>query len=239
MMKHGNFSALVYREYLICKKNLLTALISTPIFSVMPILFALSFRYGNLAMLPASIIADIRAYDDILMKMFAIIPPCILCISIAEAAAHDAMTEWDSFRRSTPVSPARMALAKYVFYAIIIALSFSLAVIALALFALAMNISILKTDIAVIFLLITVIGTMSVLAQIYVMLFRSVDKGMLALIATIAAPIVLLLKESNHFTAESILGFAEESLFLFPMLLAVILFMGFAMTSLLYKRRAK
>ena len=238
-MKHGNFSALIYREYLICKKSLLIAAFSALLFSVMPILFALSFRYGNLAMLPASIVSDIRANHDILLKIFAVITPCMLCMTVAEASIHDIMSKWDCFRRSTPVSPARMALAKYAFYAIVIGISFLLAVIALALFCLAMNISILKTDIAVILLLITAIYMASVVAQVYVMLFRSTDKGMLALIATIAAPIVLLSKESNHFTAESILGFAEESLFLFPVLLAVIWLMGFALTSLLYKRRAK
>ena len=238
-MKNSSFSALIYREYLICKKNLHTALISIPIFSVMPLLIALSLRLGNLTMLPESIVADIRAHSDLLMKMYAVIVPCMLCISVAEAAAYDSKLNWDYFRRTTPVSPARMALAKYVFYAMLIVVSFLLAVIALTLFTLTMDTPIRKTDIALILLFITCFCAMSVVAQLYIMLLRSVDKGMLAMLATLAAPIMLLMKEDSRFTAESFLTFGAQILPLFPVLLFMILAFGFSVTTLLYKRRVK
>ena len=238
-MKHTFFAALLYREYAICKKALCTTLISVPIFSALPILFALSLRFGNLAMLPETILADIRTNDDLLLKLYAVIYPCMLCLSVSEPAIHDAMPKWDRFRRSTPVSPAHMALAKYAFYAITLAASFLLAGIALWIFTLSMDISISKRDIAMILLLIAAVCITSVLAQVFIMLFRSVDKGMLAMIASVAVPILPLQKKAFCLTAEGILTFAEQYLPLFPIVMAITLLIGFALTTLLYKRRER
>ena len=238
-MKHASFAALIYREYVICKKALCMTLISVPIFSALPILVALSLRFGNLAMLPQVIVADLRANGDLLLKLYAIIAPCVMCLSVSEAAIHDAMPKWGRFRRSTPVSPARMALAKFALYAIVLAVSFLLAVAALWVFTRSMDIPMLKTDIALILLLITAICTLSVLAQIFIMLFRSVDKGMLAIIACTALPVLLYRGKHLNFTAEAVLGFAERNLCVFPVIMAITLIIGFALTALLYKRRER
>ena len=212
MMKHAFFAALLYREYAICKKALCTTLISVPIFSALPILFALSLRFGNLAMLPDVIVADLRANDDLLLKLSAVITPCMLCLSVSEPAIHDAMPKWDRFRRSTPVSPMRIALAKYTFYAMMLVGSFLFAVAALSIFTIAMDIPMLKSDFGVILMIITVICIMSVLSQLFIMLFRSVDKGMLAMIACAAVPILFLEKKAFSMTAEAVLNFAERNL---------------------------
>ena len=239
MMKHASFAALIYREYAICKKALCMTLISVPIFSALPILIALSLRFGNLAMLPDIIITDIRSNNDLILKLNSIIAPCMLSISVSEAAVLDTNSKWDNFRRSTPVSPARMAMAKYVFYAIILALSFLLAVISLGVFTLSMDIPMVKSDIAIILLFITSILIMSVLSQAFIMLFRSVDKGMLVMMASVAVPILLLGRKPFSMTAEGILGFAERNLLLFPLVMGITLVIGFALTALLYKRRER
>ena len=238
-MKNAPFAPLIYREYIICRKALLTALISVPIFSALPILMALSLRFGNLAMLPEVIVADLRANDDLLLKLYPVIAPCMLCLSVSESAIHDAMPKWEHFRRSTPVPPARMALAKYAFYAIILAVSFLLAVAALWIFTLAMDISMLKTDFALILLLITPICILSVSAQFFITLFRSVDKGMLAMMVSMALPASLYANPNHSITAKAILGFAERNLPVFPVIMGIALVIGFVLTTLLYKRRER
>ena len=238
-MKNTSFAALLYREYVICKKALLTALISVPIFSALPILMALSLRYGNMAMLPSNIVSDIRANDDLLLKLNTVIVPCMLYLSVVETAIHDVMPKWEHFRRSTPVSPMRMALAKYAFYAIILAVSFLLAVAALWFFTLATDISMLKTDFALILLLITPICILSVSAQFFITLFRSVDKGMLAMMASLALPALLYANPNRSTTAEIVLAFAERNLPVFPVIMVIVLVIGFVLTTLLYKRRER
>ncbi len=237
MMKHASFAALLYREYAICKKALCTTLISVPIFSALPILFALSLRFGNLAMLPEAILADIRTNNDLMLKLFAVITPCMLCLSVSESAIHDVMPKWEHFRRSTPVSPMRMALAKYTFYAMMLVGSFLFAVAALSIFTIAMDIPMLKSDFGVILMIITVICIISVSAQFFITLFRSVDKGMLAMMVSMALPALLYANPNRSITAKAILGFAERNLPVFPVIIGIVLVIGFGLTTLLYKRR--
>ena len=132
-----------------------------------------------------------------------------------------------------------MALAKYAFYAIILAVSFLLAVAALWIFTLAMDISMLKTDFALILLLITPICILSVSAQFFITLFRSLDKGMLAMMVSMALPASLYANPNHSITAKAILGFAERNLPVFPVIMGIALVIGFVLTTLLYKRRER
>ncbi|MBQ3256861.1 MAG: ABC-2 transporter permease [Oscillospiraceae bacterium] len=236
-MKKASFSALLYREYAVCTKTLGICAITSLIFTLFPILIALSLRFGNLAMLPASIIGEIRVHNDIMLKLYAVICPCMLSLSVSETSVNDTMSKWDHFRRSTPVSPARMALAKYVFLAIMVAVSLICAIAALAAFSVCMDTSISRSDMGLILLSITIILIMSILAQLFIMLLRSVDKGMLAMIAALAVPIFLMQKQLPSISIEGVLSFAADYLSLFPVIIGMTMVMGFCLTTLLYKRR--
>ena len=123
MRKKASFTALLYRELLLCRKVLITYLITSLIFLLIPVLVILSLRFGNLTMLPEFIVADLRANNDLILVLCAVISPCMLVMSLSESSVFDAQIKWDRFRRSTPVKPAQMALAKYVLFLILLPIS--------------------------------------------------------------------------------------------------------------------
>jgi ABC-type Fe3+ transport system permease subunit len=148
--KKGSFSALLYRELLLLRKALTTYLIMTLIYCLMPVLVTLSIRYGNLAMLPEHIFNDIRGGNDLMLKLLAVITPCTLSSAASESSVFDTQIKWDRFRRSTPVTPLRMALAKYALVSILLVLSVVVAVGIIGLCTSLLGTSMTKTDIAMI-----------------------------------------------------------------------------------------
>lgn len=240
MRKTGSFAALLYRELLLCRKSLKAYVVSTVIFTMMPILVILSLRYGNLTMLPEHIVADIRANNDLMLTLYAVICPSMLVMAIAESAVFDTQIKWDRFRRSTPVKPARMALAKYVLYLILLLVSAAVSVAVMGLCHGLLGSPVRKTDIAVIMALITIISILNVMALVFIMLLRSVDKGMLAMIG-FAAAVIFLMPESWKADAsvDRLLGGAEALLPLTPVILLGILLLGFGLTTFIYARREK
>lgn len=240
MRKRGSFRALVYRELLLCKKSLRTCLLTTVIFSAIPILMILSIRYGNLAMLPETFLGEIRSHNDLMLTLYAVISPCMLPLSLAECAFFDVQVKWDRFRRTTPVTPARMALAKYALFVGAVILSAAGAVLLMWLCHALLGTSMTMTDFAVIMALITVCGIFSMLGQVFVMLFRNVDRGMLAMMGCMAAAVLLMPKAwKENFSVEWLLEAARSLLPVTPVMIGLTLSVGFGLTVLLYKRREK
>ena len=240
MRKKASFPALLYRELLLCRKSLMTHMVSTLIFTMMPILVILSLRYGNLVMLPEHIVADIRANNDLMLTLYAVICPSMLVMAVAESAVFDTQIKWDRFRRSTPVKPARMALAKYALFVILLLASVVISIAVMVLCHGLLGTPVLKTDIAVILAIITLTTLMCVLSQVFIMLFRSVDKGMLAMIGCIAAVIFLLPEKwKATLSLDRMLRAAEALLPLTPVVLMGILLLGVVLTTFIYARREK
>ena len=240
MRKKASFPALLCRELLLCRKSLMTHMVSTLIFTMMPILVILSLRYGNLAMLPEHIVADIRANNDLMLTLYAVICPSMLVMAVAESAVFDTQIKWDRFRRSTPVTPLRMALAKYALVSILLVLSAVVAVGMIGLCTSLLGTSMTKTDISMIMALITIINMMCVVSQTFIMLFRSVDKGMLAMLGCSVAVFFLIPREwGANITADRLLSGAEALLPWTPVILMGILFLGVVLTTVIYARREK
>ena len=240
MRKKASFAALLYRELLICKKSLMAYAVSTVIFTLIPILFILSLRWGNLTMLPESIVADIRAYNDLMLTLYATVCPSMLGMAIAESAVFDTQIKWDRFRRSTPVKPGQMALAKYVLFLILLLASVVVSASAAGLCHGLLGSPVMKTDIAVIMALITIVSFLCVTAQVFTMLFHSMDKGMLAMIGCAAAVMFLVPAEwKASMNEETLLIGVEKLLPLTPLILMGILLLGFGVTTFIYARREK
>ena len=240
MRKNGSFSALLYRELLLLRKSLTTYLIMTFIYCLMPVLVILSIRYGNLAMLPEHFLNNIRGGNDLMLKLFAVISPCMLSSAASESAVFDTQIKWDRFRRSTPVTPLRMALAKYALVSILLVLSVVVAVGMIGLCTSLLGTSMTKTDIAMIMALITIINMMCVVSQTFIMLFRSVDKGMLAMLGcSVAVSFLAYEKLGANITVDRLLSGAEALLPLTPVILMGILLLGCGLTTFIYARREK
>ena len=240
MRKKASFTALLYRELLLCRKVLITYLITSLIFLLIPVLVILSLRYGNLTMLPEFIVADLRANNDLILVLCAVLSPCMLVMSLSESSVFDAQIKWDRFRRSTPVKPAQMALAKYVLFLILLLASVTVSASAAGLCHRLLGSPVMKTDIAVIMALITIVSILCVTAQVFTMLFRSMDKGMLAMIGCAAAVMFLIPAEwKASMNEETLLIGVEKLLPLTPLILMGILLLGFGVTTFIYARREK
>lgn len=214
--------------------------VSTLIFTMIPILVILSLQYGNLTMLPENIVAEIRVNNDLMLTLYAVICPCMLVMAIAESAVFDTQIKWDRFRRSTPVKPAQMALAKYVLLLILLLISVAVSAAVMGLCHGLLGSPVLKTDIAVIMALITIISMLTVTAQVFIMLLRSVDKGMVAMIGCVAAVIFLIPEKwKANISVDRLLSGMEALLPLTPVILMCILGLGFGLTTFIYARREK
>ena len=240
MRKKASFPALLYRELILCRKSLMAYAVSTVIVTAIPILVILSLRYGNLAMLPENIVADIRGDNDLMLTQAAAIGPCMLVFALADSAAFDSQIKWDRFRRSTPVKPAQMALAKYALFLLMLLPSVAVSTAVMGLCHALLGSPVLKMDIAVIMALITIISMLTVTVQVFTMLFRSVDKGMVVAIGCAAAVIFLTPGEwKANLTVDRLLGAVEALLPLTPVILMGILLLGFGLTTFIYARREK
>lgn len=240
MRKKASFTALLYRELILCRKSLMAYVVSTVIFTMIPILVILSLQYGNLTMLPEHIVADIRNHNDLMLTLYAVISPCMLVMAVAESAVFDTQIKWDRFRRSTPVKPTLMALAKYVLFLILLLISAAVSIAVMALCHGLLGSPVLKMDIAVIMAIITIITMLCVTAQLFIMLFRSVDKGMVTMIGCVAAVVFLIPGEwKTNLTVDRILSGTEALLPLTPVILLSILTIGFGLTTFIYARREK
>lgn len=240
MRRKASFTALLYRELLLCRKSLMACVVSTLIFTMIPILVILSLQYGNLTMLPEHIVADIRANNDLMLTLYAVICPCMLVMSIAESAVFDTRIRWDHFRRSTPVKPARLALVKYVLFLILLLVSVAVSIAVMGLCHSLLGSPVQKMDVAVIMALITIISMLTVMAQVFIMLLRSTDKGMLAMLGFAAAVIFLAPEKWKAvLSVERLLSGAEALLPLMPVILMGILALGFGLTTCIYARREK
>lgn len=240
MRKKASFTALLYRELLLCRKGLVTYGVSALVFTLFPILVILSLRCGNLTMLPEHIEADIRANNDLMLTLHAVICPSMLVMVLSESSVFDAQIKWDRFRRSTPVKPAQMALAKYVLYGIAILVSAAVSIAMMALCHGLLGSPMTVTDMAVIMTIITIITMLCVPVQVFIMLLRSIDKGMLAMLGCSMAGVFLIPREKrNAFSVEGLLKAAEKLLPLTPVILIGILLLGFGLTTFIYARREK
>ena len=239
-MKKASFAALVYRELLLCRKALGIYLTMNVVFSLIPVLAGLSIRFGNMAMLPQNILADFRANNDIILKLCAVISPCMLILSVSETAVFDTLGPWSRFRKSTPVPPERLALAKSCLQGIFLVISLILALAAVWLCCLSLGIRVTWVDVAVIMALITVMSLLAQVAQLWILALRSVDYGMLAAMATLIPAVFLLPEEwKANFNMDYLLPAAEKLLPATPLILLGILGLSWLLTVMIFKRREK
>lgn len=178
-MKKPSFAALLYRELLLMKNSLLAGAIGALIFILFPVLVLLSFRFGNLKLIfPEDAIAGsmnvIKLMPVMAASMFAMIP--------SDAASNDITKPiWDHFRRSTQVSAVRLALAKTVMNIIGIAVSLIISIPLTYIIAYSAGATVTNNDIGLSLLFIAIMALMSVVFGAAIYLFKSVDKGGLAM----------------------------------------------------------
>lgn len=249
-MKKGAFSGLLYREWVLLKKSLVIALITSVSAVILSFLVVLSSRYGNLAMLDEGLKAKIFGDFGIAVKAFPALTVCFLVNVPADAAGFETKTVWEHFRRSTPVSGFRLALAKYTIMTAFTLVAAGGVVGVTALMCAALGTSLTASDITVSLVLLAVVVIMSVVMQVSATFFKSPDKSGLAALGAMLVcllPIIAanrdIIAESSDMTVAERLNLLTDKLSgvlpFVPLVIAAVLALGLFATTLIYKRREK
>lgn len=236
---------LVYRELIRSRKAVLFSYDAALAGGILFILIALSFRVGNLALLPQNIHDEFNKINNsVSLPMLALLSG----IPMASAASSDTEDKelWRMFRKSTPVTPLKFAAAKYITLLIYLLMSFAGAFLLSALFCAAADIALTADDCAVIAVCVEVALLFSVAMQIIQAAMRSSgDKAGLVLTASIVVPffIIGLFCTANDIdpgvTPESFRSFCTLILPFAPLIIAVIFAAGIFLTAASYQRREK
>lgn len=106
------FKGLLFREFFIIRKEMVLNLASFVLIAAVSLLVLLSFRIGNLALLPENVKAELE--NGVPMDLMIVVISGSVVMGCAGAVMRDEFPAWQRFRRTTPVSPWRFALARYI-----------------------------------------------------------------------------------------------------------------------------
>lgn len=236
---------LVYRELIRSRKAVMFGYFGAMAGGILLILVALSFRVGNLAMLPT----DIReGFDKInngaSLPMLAILSG--ISMSLAVSSDTEGFGLWRMFRRSTPVSPLKFAAAKYITLFIYLIISFVSALLLSVLFCAAAEIPLTLEVFAVMTACVEATLLFSAAMTVIQAAFRSSgDKAGLILTTALVVPFSAtgMFLTANDIdlgiTPESMTKLCVDILPFSPIILAVIFAAGIFLTAAAYKRREK
>lgn len=253
VMKKASFGALLAREFIGMRKMLRSYIIISLLIIPMPFIILLSFRHGNLgALIPEDAHWVFLGMDGYNMKLFSILGGAMITMGSSENMAPDISVKWDHFRRSTPVTPARMALAKMASQGIFSLVGITLSLLTLWLMDLALGVEFSAADAGLAIVTVAAITLFSVLALLFMTFFGSVDKGMIALLGVImvvtfaltfgkeapAVPHDEKMEQAMQIAAKA-QDFCAELLPFLPLILIGTLTLGFIALTLLLKRREK
>ncbi|MBQ3841532.1 MAG: hypothetical protein II820_02450 [Ruminiclostridium sp.] len=262
-IKRGSFAMLLYREYYIGRKSIITGFFLFIAVAVFCLLMLLSFDHGNIGKiidfaignpvddeakeLAAERVAQMRESITFMMKMLPAVMGCQFQFVMGEVAGRDELASWQRFAKCAPVSPARRALAKTVMNIICCCVSMILGPTYANIVGAVTGTGVTYSDISFMLTAITAVTAFTVLAQIFTMILHSMEKGILALLATIMVPAwtAALINGMNRNGApddelfDKFSAFCEFICPFLPLILIGLFAFGFVTIYLLYKRREK
>lgn len=241
-MRTAAIKSLVYKEFYMARKPLLIGMLNFLIFALMGVLAETSFRSGNLALLSDVIKDDIKEMVDLSAILCPVLMVCFLTLFIADSSLKDEVTVWKRFCHATPASHIDFAVSKYV--------TFLIAVLAESVFSFiytAFICSIIGAPLSALYaayiLAVVVLTTlMAVLNHVGILLFYTKDKAGLFMTAVlfgiILIPAFIGMNFSDADSAREVVG--KGLIFLLPwmpVMTAVILAVGCAVSAVLLRRR--
>ena len=241
-MKIAAIKSLVYKEFYMAKKQLLIGTVTFLIFAVICVMVEVSFLTGNLANLSADIVGEIKTGIDFSVLLYPVLMAGLLTMFVAETSLKDEVVAWKRFCYAAPASHIDFAVAKYA--AILIALLVEMVVsfIYAALLCRIMGVEFSAVHAAYILAAVVLVALMAVLNQVGVLLFHTKDKaglfmfGVLMIIALIFAGIYRT-GAGTELSKDVMDHIVMSWLPWMPVMTAVILAAGCAVSAVLYRRR--
>ena len=237
--------ALVYRELMRSRRVVIYTLITSVSAAVLFILAALSFRVGNLALLPQDMRDKFFELNNtVSLPMMAFLAGIIMMSAISTDSENNRL--WRMFRTSTPVTPLKFAGAKYLMLCCWLLVSVVCASLFSWLFCLAADIKFTLENFATAVGCIEAVLLLSVVNQVIQAFTRaSKDKAGLVLAAVFVVPVMVVgyVTTANDIdlgiTPEKLTELCVTLLPFTPLILAVIFGAGVLLTAAAYKRREK
>ena len=246
-MNKTSFGALLYREYVLSKKNAFMTIIASALIMLISLLISVSMKVGNLAHADDVIIREVFSNT----RLLGIYASCfIMCISVEATMKDETSNIWKLFRKSTPVSPFKLSLAKFTLIFIFLLLSAAFAGVYLLADSAISGLPVAFSDITMLTLVLAVISLMIAVQVVCATLTGSTDKGGLMSIFIMAAVLIPAIKtikgklpaDEGRSLSETLKSFSDMSVSIFPLVcifIAAVFIIGFVVTALLYKRREK
>ncbi len=232
---------LVYREFVRSRRSVILGLVFVIAASAIFILIALSFRVGNLALLPYKDFKEVN--NSVALPLIAFLSG--MALSQTSTDSEDSLL-WRMFRKSIPVTPLKYAAAKSLMLAVYLAAAFVSTALLSVLFCAAADIPFTPRDFAVEAACLEIALLFSVLLQVLQAFLRSsADKAGLALAGIVIIPLSIfgVLSSGNEadsgFNPEDLIELCEKILPFTPVIIAAVFAAGFLLTSTAYKRREK
>ncbi len=243
-MKKAPLGGLLYRELLLCKGKLLTIAAVFCIAALMEILVLLSFRYGNLRLIPEELRDSIKLALIPTLELVPAILAGFFAFTAAECQKFDETVVWRRFLRSSPVSPQRTVLVKYIVLFGAFAGGLLLCLALEALLCALDGMEFTREKIAVVLAVMLLLLIFSILFQLLLLLLHTADKAGIALtvpmLLAFAALVIFapsVLEENN--VMDLFHAFCLK-LFPFTPLITVLVFAGgYFGAAMLLKRREK
>ncbi|MBO6303012.1 MAG: hypothetical protein J6N15_11300 [Ruminiclostridium sp.] len=251
-LKKGKFSGLLYRELYLSRKSIITGIIMFAVFAAFGWLLLLSTQFGNLAKLFTELevteeqMSNIRDSVFLMMKGLPSLISMQFIFLTTELAGRDELVTWQRFARCSPVTPAKRAAVRMSFLVISAAASFLLPIAYIAFIDALQGQGVSYDELSVLSVCVVAISCIVVLAQVYIMLFHSMDRGMLALMGTILVPVWIYAftngmgRHDEELDLENaLLPFCRNFCPFAPLVFFAVLAADFTIMYLLYKRREK
>lgn len=250
-MKKGAFSGLLYREWALVKKPLVIMIVTSLSAIVLSFLVVLSFRYGNLALLDDKLKEAVFGDFAFAVKALPVLAVTVLVSATSDSAVIDTNIKWERFRRTTPASCLRLALAKYTILAVLTLFAAGGALGVMALMCYAMNMTFTVNDAAASLVLLAAVVIFSVAMQVAVTYFKSSDKAGLTVAGVMCACLFPIIAANRDIISADNSGMSgterldiltkrfAEVLPAVPLAIAATLAVGLFATAMIYKRREK
>lgn len=237
--------ALVYRELMRSSRVVIFTLFASVMEALLFILLALSFRVGNLALLPQAMREQFFELNNtVSLPLMAFLAGIIMMTAASADSENDRL--WRMFRTSTPVKPIKFAGAKYLMLGCWLLVSVVCAFLFSLLFCLAADIQFTLDNFATAVGCIEAVLVFSVVSLVIQAFLRaSKDKAGLVLVAVFLVPIAevgFVCTQNNidlGITPEKLTELCVTLLPFTPLILAGIFGAGLLLTAAAYKRREK
>ena len=245
-MKKGNFKGLLFREFYVARRNYGYNLLAYMIPVILALLALLSFKCGNLHRYNHLIDAESKNTINMMIKFGPAYMAAFFFGGAADSIPKDEKTGWRRFRTACPVTPFRLALAKYACLFITFIGSLGLTFGWLGLHSLITGTPLTMKD----FTLTMTIYTFAVVGIIYMVNIciwcRTLEKTLIVIMTTVYGGMFITLMKYPQLMDPAVTGKLAEDLtsdtrFLpfTPLILAGAFAIGLLCTTMLYRRREK